>query len=193
MENKPEITRRKRTNRKPAEREKLVQFVALPTPFRTKEFGYYTLQDFAKENSVNPGTISQWLKEEEIQNKIKDEWKNWGRNRTPDVIAGLLRTAVQDGSAAEVKLWMQIIENWTEKIETDITINPLKSLLIQIADDKANPIKKENSNPRRGANPSGVKKETKGQEMENKQSVLDQERRRGESKIPNELGPGDII
>lgn len=38
---------------------------------------------------------------------------------TPLVVAGLFNTASKQGRAAEAKLWMQIIEGWTEKFQTD--------------------------------------------------------------------------
>jgi hypothetical protein len=106
---------KKKHIRKPAERMELVRFVALAHPERMEEFGFTTLGEFAKRFKVNPGTLSEWLKEPEIQEQIKATWKRWGKERTPDVIMSLYKKAITEGNAAEAMTWMKIIEDWTEE------------------------------------------------------------------------------
>jgi len=79
------------------------------------------LQDFAKEYKVDAGTLSGWMNEEKVKEKIRNNWKEWGRDRTPDVILALYRTAVKDGKSSEVTAWMKIVDEWEEKM---VTTNP---------------------------------------------------------------------
>ena len=114
--------------KKPTEREMLCRFVSLPKVYRQEEFGYKNLTDFAKKYKVNPGTISDWLKEDEIKEKIRENWKVWGRDKTPDVLISLYRTAIREGKASEVKAWMQIVEDIKEEMPS--TERPVKIELI---------------------------------------------------------------
>ena len=104
-----------RRAKKPAEKEMLCRFVALPRVLRQEEFGFKNLTDFAKKYEVDKATLSLWLREDEVKDKIRENWKEWGRDRTPNVILALYRTAVKEGRASEVKAWMQIIEEIEEK------------------------------------------------------------------------------
>jgi hypothetical protein len=101
----------------------LIRFVALAHPERMEEFGFTTLGEFAKRFKVNPGTLSEWLKEPEIQQEIKATWKRWGKQRTPNVIMALYKKAITEGNAIDVLAWMKIIEDWSEKTSlVDITV-----------------------------------------------------------------------
>ena len=141
------MTRKKpkrRGPKKPAEKEELIRFVALPMIARKKEFGFVNLQDFAKVQKIHPGTISDWLAEEEVQKRIRNKWKAWGKDKTPDVIQGLYKSASEGGKASEVMAWMKIIEDWVEKTNIKVEGNVLHTLLLEISNEEENPIKKEN-------------------------------------------------
>ncbi len=103
-----------------SEQDEMINFVALPRTLRKKEYGFGNLGELAERLKVGSGTFSEWLKDKEVQERIKDKWKQWGKEKTPNVIQSLYKTAVKEGKASEVKAWMQIIEDWLEKSEHNI-------------------------------------------------------------------------
>ena len=59
---------------------------------------------------------------------MKNTLKRWGKDRTPDVILGLYRNAVQQGHAADALAWMKLIEDWQDKSEVNVHYAQLKEL-----------------------------------------------------------------
>ena len=86
------------------------EWVALPSPLREPQ----TQEEWAKEQGIKPGTLSAWKQKPEFWEVVAGQRKLWCRDKTSDVIAGLFRTASR-GMAAEVKLWLQLVEEWSEK------------------------------------------------------------------------------
>ena len=113
---------------KEAEKQEFIRFVALPRPFRKQEFGYENDADFAIAKKVHPGTLSEWKKAKEFWDEVKKHWKRWGKDRTPNVIAGLYQKAVSEGNAAEALAWMKIIEDWQEKNITKVEFEELEKI-----------------------------------------------------------------
>lgn len=115
---------------KTSEYQEFVQFMALPTFYRRKEYGFDTCKDFAEKFRVSKDTLSKWKKKEGFRKDIKKITKNWGKDRTPDVILSLYKTCLQYGRAAEVMAWMKIVEDWTEttKVQNEDTPDPTRIL-----------------------------------------------------------------
>lgn len=112
--------------RHPMEFDDFVQWIATPEALRTPK----TQAELAKKFGVGADTLSEWKQRNGFWEAVAQVRKSWGQERTPDVILGLYKRA-QTGSAAEVKLWLQYFEGWTEKnlvkVEDD-TYNELRSL-----------------------------------------------------------------
>ncbi|MCK9578716.1 hypothetical protein M0R01_04500 [bacterium] len=94
-----------------------VKFTATPIIYRDEEFGFHRDGDFCKKNKINNETLCRWKNEPEFYEEVRLCWKKWGKDRTPNVIAGLYRTAVKEGKAAESLAWMKIVEDWQEKLD----------------------------------------------------------------------------
>lgn len=91
--------------------EAFCEWAAKPTPLKEDK----TMQDFAKKWDVRPETLTRWKKKQDFWEKVA-EWRiTWARDKTSDVVHGLFKRAATRGEAAEVKLWMQLIEDWSEK------------------------------------------------------------------------------
>ncbi len=97
--------------------QEFVRFTAFPNILREKEFGFDTDSAFGKKHRVNPDTLCRWKNEQTFWDEVKKTWKRWGKDKTPDVILGLYRTAVKQGRAAEALAWMKIVEDWQEKLD----------------------------------------------------------------------------
>jgi len=92
--------------------EAFCEWAAKPTPLKSEK----TMQAFAKLWDVTPETLSRWKKRQDFWEKVA-EWRiTWAKDKTSDVVHGLFKRAATRGEAAEVKLWMQLIEDWSEKV-----------------------------------------------------------------------------
>lgn len=113
-------------HRKVAEYQEFVQFMALPAFFRRKQYGFDTCKEFSDKFEVSENTLTKWRKRESFHKDIRKITKNWGKDRTPDVILSLYKTCLQYGRATEVMAWMKIVEDWTEttKVQTEDKTDP---------------------------------------------------------------------
>lgn len=92
--------------------EAFCEWSAKPTPMRDGKY----LKDFALKWGVSVPTLVDWKKKQEFWERVA-EWRiNWARDKTSDVVHGLFKRASTRGEAAEVKLWMQLIEDWSERV-----------------------------------------------------------------------------
>jgi hypothetical protein len=112
---KTRIYPNKKPGTKEAERQQFILFIALPRPLRQTEFGYNNDKDFAEKYDVHPATLVEWKKDKNFWIEVTKIWKRWGKDRTPDVIAGLYRRSATEGHGADVLVWMKIIEEFKEK------------------------------------------------------------------------------
>jgi len=88
-----------------------IQWVATPKALRSPK----TQQELSKKFGVGADTLSEWKQQRGFWNEVAKKHKEWGRERTPDVISALYDRIMKTGGAAEVKLWMQVIEAWQEE------------------------------------------------------------------------------
>lgn len=89
-----------------------VAWVALPTELRQPK----TQQDLAKEFGVGQDTLSEWKQRPDFWEDVSKKRREWGRERTPDVLLALFKRIQKTGGAAEVRLWMECIEGWQSKV-----------------------------------------------------------------------------
>jgi len=87
-------------------------WIATPNSLRVPK----TQQELAKKFGVGQDTLSEWKTRHDFWIKVKEKRKEWGRERTPDVILALYNRIIKTGGAQEVKLWLQYFEDWSEKI-----------------------------------------------------------------------------
>ena len=102
-----------------------ISWITLPYSARDPK----TQIEFSKKFGVGQDTLSEWKQRKGFVESVKKKRYEWGRERTPEVIQALFKRISKTGGAPEVKLWFQIIEEWSEKITTDSKEeNPLRSL-----------------------------------------------------------------
>ena len=70
-----------------------------------------TQVELAKLTKLNRQTIGNHLRDTKLEHLIPSV-----KMRTMRVLHGLAKRA-EEGYAAEVKLWMQLVENWSDKLE----------------------------------------------------------------------------
>lgn len=109
--------------------EDFVAFTAMPTALRQKQFGFEddtkwreaSKERLKRKSCVAISTVSRWKSNKLFWDDVRASMHEWAKNMTPSVIGSLLRTIARDGKASEVKLWMQIFEGFTEKIDNTVT------------------------------------------------------------------------
>lgn len=89
-----------------------ITWIATPNALRIPK----TQQELSKKFGVGQDTLSEWKGRHDFWLRIAEKRKQWGQERTPDVIMALYNRIIRTGSAPEVKLWLQYFENWSEKI-----------------------------------------------------------------------------
>lgn len=94
-----------------------IAWIATPNALRSPK----TQQELSKKFGVGQDTLSEWKNRPEFWTSVREKRKEWGQERTPDVILALYNRIIKTGGAPEVKLWLQYFENWFEKI---ITVTP---------------------------------------------------------------------
>lgn len=117
---KPSKRRQSPGNKKEAEYLQFIKWVALPEPLREPR----TQKELAVVLRVDESSLSDWKKRDGFWDEVKKELRTWSKEKTPNVIMGLYRKAVRDGTAQEAKLWLQYIEDWieTQGMRTELSL-----------------------------------------------------------------------
>lgn len=102
--------------------DEFIFWYALPKPEKIN-LGIETQRQFADYNKISERTLTTWIDRPEFMPAVKALWKKWGKFRTPTVVAAIYKSAVGGGKEAPQaqKLWMQVIEDFTEKTENTET------------------------------------------------------------------------
>lgn len=107
------------------EYEQFILWISLPKELREPK----TQIELSKHFGVGQDTLSEWKKQNGFWDKVSEQRKEWSKEKTSDIINSLYKNILQTGNAAEVKLWFQIMEDWSER---SITVSdkeyPLKKL-----------------------------------------------------------------
>lgn len=130
--------------KKAEEFEVFCEWASLPSPVREPR----TQKEFSKKWGVGEDTLSKWKHKQLFWEKVAERRIEWARGKTSDVILGLFRNASISGNAAEVKLWMQLVEDWSEKQQLGppnitvigiqgITPDDLRTLVSPVKEKKA--------------------------------------------------------
>lgn len=98
--------------------EEFILWYALPR-IEKINIGLETQKQFAEHNKVSERTLCLWTDRPEFIPAVKALWKKWGRGRTPTIVEAIYTSATSGGKEAPQaqKLWMQVIEDFTEKTE----------------------------------------------------------------------------
>jgi hypothetical protein len=87
-----------------------IEWIATPSASRKPK----TQQELAKKFRVGQDTLSEWKQRNDFWKNVAQKRRQWGQERTPDVIMALYNRILKTGSAQEVKLWLQYFEDWSE-------------------------------------------------------------------------------
>jgi hypothetical protein len=118
------------------------KWASLPTPLREPK----TQKEWAKKWGVTEATLSIWKRKQKFWEMVASFRREWAKDKTSDVIYGLFRNASTRGEAAEVKLWLQSIEDWSEKVQPqqqNITIIGIKGITDEDLKKLTQPVQEE--------------------------------------------------
>ena len=99
--------------KKKLEYQKFVEWMGLPIPERNPK----EQKQLALDLDVEEATLSDWKKTDGFWDLVKTERKKWAKDKMSNVLAGLYKKAIKDGSAAEVKLFMQYAGEFVEELK----------------------------------------------------------------------------
>lgn len=88
-----------------------ILWTSLPKELREPK----TQAELSKRFGVGEDTLSEWKKRIDFWEEVAKKRKEWCKEKTSDVIHALYKRILETGSAAESKLWFQLIENWSER------------------------------------------------------------------------------
>ncbi len=87
-----------------------------------------TQGEFSKQYHISEVTLSTWKYRDGFWEEVKRIRKSWGQELIPNVILGLYKNAKFEGKASEVKLFLQLFDDFKEKNDTTVNIPQLEAL-----------------------------------------------------------------
>lgn len=130
-----------------------VEYYALPDPdkcafleiaFDTKLKKYVeepTMKLFAKKFGVHTNTLTGWKKREDFLSAVDRRRKEWGMDRTSNVLSALYRRCIQYGMSYDVETYLAYFEGWDKKkaIEAPTTkfgMDDIRAIIAPLPKDK---------------------------------------------------------
>lgn len=117
--------KKERDLKKPLEYQQFIRWTAMPSILREPK----TQQDLSKEFNIAQKTLSLWKKRENFWSDVRKEMKTYFKDKTPNVLQATYQKLLKgDASGGELKVWLQYVDEWIEKIENlnrDITLEDL--------------------------------------------------------------------
>lgn len=101
-----------------------------------------TQNDFAEHFNVSKDTLSLWKKRAAKQGTI-NTIKQWADPMTKNVIMALYTEVMKGGQSQHFKLWLQVVNDWTEKIKIDTTYRGVATINVmtkKVAEPDAAPL-----------------------------------------------------
>ncbi len=89
-----------------------ILWVSLPKELREPR----TQVELSKKFRVGEDTLSSWKKQRGFWEEVAKKRKDWSKEKTSDVIYSLYKRILETGNSAEVKLWFQLMEDWSERL-----------------------------------------------------------------------------
>jgi hypothetical protein len=91
-----------------------ILWISLPKELREPK----TQVELSKKFRVGEDTLSSWKKQRGFWEEVSKKRKDWSKEKTSDVIYALYKRILETGNSAEVKLWFQLMEDWSERLMT---------------------------------------------------------------------------
>ena len=112
---KPEVKNNPFSSRsglhKPDVYQLFVVWMSLPQPERYPK----TQKEFAAKYGIHQDTVVDYKKRKGFWDDVQLMWKDWGKEKTSDVMKKFYDTLMSKGSASDIKLWLQYFLNWAER------------------------------------------------------------------------------
>jgi hypothetical protein len=159
--------RKKKDLKNPLTYQDFIEWSALPDTEKEPR----THQEFAIKNGISNGTLTDWKNREGFWDEVKEKRKVWAKGRTSNVILGLYRRALKAGTASEVKLWLQVFDDFVE--HTKQTHDGIGEFLDQIYAKKAHIVRPDRGESKNASPAKATGKGHAKPEVEDKQSLLD--------------------
>lgn len=92
--------------------------------------------EFSQKFDIGQDRLSDWKKLDELWDLVDIFKKEWGRKKTPSVLAGFYKKTISEADAARVKLWLEYFENFKSSSEVDLNTNlPIQIIVSKKEED----------------------------------------------------------
>lgn len=98
------------------EYQQFIEWMALPVKEREPK----TQKELAVQFGLSEWTLSQWKLRNGFWPEVEKIRRSWAKGKTSEILEGLYKKA-KEGHAAEVKLWLQYVEDYSEKTKSEVT------------------------------------------------------------------------
>lgn len=98
----------------------IIEWMSTPANLREPK----TQAELAEKIGIHATTLSRWMRTEGVYADIRARIKQKMRGEMPNVLEALKDKILKDGSAKEVQLFLQWVDDFTEKHEVKHDINP---------------------------------------------------------------------
>lgn len=102
--------------------EHVLASLGIRDPDAVELHGIRSQSEFAEKFGIAEPTLSHWKREMQDGNDFCD-FRVHMQGLTKNVIGALYRHAISDGDAPRVKLWLQVVEGWNERIAQNISVS----------------------------------------------------------------------
>jgi len=121
-----ELTKSYDFGKKEAEYLAFIEFLATPKMYRKLK----TQNDFSRVYNVHITTLSDWKKRKGFYNEIDKQRRNWGRDRTSDILGHLYQTIMDSKRpcGSDVMIWLRYVEGFNPNVNLK-EIEPVESSL----------------------------------------------------------------
>lgn len=128
-----DVAGRDTSPRHDSEYKEFIGWIALPIKERQPQ----TQKELAEQFGLSEWTLSTWKSRSGFWQEVEKLRKEWGKNKTPEVLDGLFERA-KTGDPAAARLWLEVMENHSIRNKTDITTVNANIDLAKMLDDIQN-------------------------------------------------------
>lgn len=118
------------------------EFLSIPYNDKLKKFERpATLKEFAKAYGVHQDTLTNWKKRDDFIVAVDSKRREWGKDRTANVLSSLYRRCIKYGMSYDVETYLAFYEGWDKKkvIEasgTKFDMDDIRALIAPLPKDK---------------------------------------------------------
>jgi hypothetical protein len=78
---------------------------------------------FAESCNMPYTVLKTWDVDPKAEVAVKDHWRRWAKQKTPNVVGKLYEKIMADGEASHIKIWQGFVEQQADKLDIEAGIS----------------------------------------------------------------------